>query len=133
MRRHQLTGYFVTILAGFSFGSIPVIIALLRDVGVSITEQAFLRLFLGGMAGIIVLIFYYINNKEKFMPSLVKNVQITYIWQGLVFTLAIIVSISWKPSGRFPAIKRERLILAGARTSKPLGIITICSLQFIAA
>jgi drug/metabolite transporter (DMT)-like permease len=91
--RHQITGYFVAILAGFSFGSIPVIIALLRDVGASITEQAFLRLFLGGIAGFVVLLLYYMNSKEKNKPSLTKDIQKTYIWQGLVFTVAIIMYI----------------------------------------
>ena len=93
MYRHQLTGYFVAILAGFSFGSIPVIIALLRDVGVSITEQAFLRLFLGGIAGILLLIFYLVQNKGEFKASLTIKVQQSYILQGLVFTLAILVYI----------------------------------------
>ncbi len=46
-------------------------------------------------------------------------------------TLAITVSISWKPSGRLPAIKRLRLILAGARTNNPLLTVVICSLPTI--
>ena len=45
--------------------------------------------------------------------------------------LAIMVSISWNPSGRFPAMSRERFIFAGAATSKPSGKIVICSVIVI--
>ncbi len=93
MQRQVLIGYFVTILAGLSFGGIPIIVALLRDAGTSFTEQAFLRLFLGGMAGVLILLLYLIQRKDNFRASLTKNAQQSYIWQGLVFTIAIIVYI----------------------------------------
>jgi drug/metabolite transporter (DMT)-like permease len=93
MRRDKIIGYTVTFTAGFSFGTIPVIIALLRDVETSIIEQAFLRLFLGGLFGCGLLGFSYFNQREIFQQSSRKNVQRTYVLQSLFFTLALIVYI----------------------------------------
>ena len=88
-----MKGYFVTILAGISFGGIPVIVALLRDADASIAEQAFLRLFLGGIVGFSLLIACQTRNKDIIKSSLTKTVQKSYFWQGSVFTFAILVYI----------------------------------------
>ena len=42
------------------------------------------------------------------------------------------VSISWKPSGRLPAMRRLKFILAGARTNNPLLTVVNCFVLSIA-
>ena len=93
MVKNRFIGYSVSISAGLSFGFIPIIIAILRDLDVSILEQLFLRLFFGGFVGLLGVGGYLAWNKEKFHIAFEKSVQKTYIWQGLVFTLAIVVYI----------------------------------------
>ncbi|MHA1443372.1 MAG: DMT family transporter [Candidatus Hodarchaeales archaeon] len=86
-------GYIAAVFGGISFGSIPIITALLRDVNVSVTEQTFLRLFLGGIISLFVLITYWIVRNDEFKVSLARNIQKTYFWQGLIFVLAILAYI----------------------------------------
>ncbi|MCK4849617.1 MAG: DMT family transporter [Candidatus Heimdallarchaeota archaeon] len=86
-------GYIAAILAGLSFGSIPIIAALLRDVNVSVTEQTFLRLFLGAIISLFVLVTYRITKYDEFKISLARNIQKTYFWQGLIFVLAILAYV----------------------------------------
>ena len=93
MKNRLLPGYIAAVGAGIAFGSIPVINALLRDVNVSVTEQTFLRLFLGGIISISVLIVYRIMKIDEFKVSLTRNIQKTYFWQGLIFVLAILVYV----------------------------------------
>lgn len=93
MKREKIIGYGVTLTAGVCFGTIPVIIALLRDVETSVIEQAFLRLFLGGIFGFGLLLYCYMNQKEIFQQSSSQAVQKTYVMQSLFFTLAIIAYI----------------------------------------
>ena len=42
---------------------------------------------------------------------------------------AMMVSISWNPSGRFPAMSSVRFIFAGALTKSAFPMYSICSLQ----
>ncbi len=93
MNNRILPGYIAAVLAGLSFGSIPIIAALLRDVNVSVTEQTFLRLFLGGIISLFVLIVYWIIKNDKFIVSLAIPIQKTYFWQGLIFVFAILVYV----------------------------------------
>ena len=93
MKKRLLPGYMAAVAAGFSFGSIPIIAALLRDVNVSVTEQTFLRLFIGGIISFFVLLAYCIFKGDKLKVSLTKHIQKTYFWQGLIFVLAIIVYV----------------------------------------
>ena len=93
MERRVFWGFLVTIAAGLSFGFIPIIVALLRDLDVSILEQTFLRLFFGGITGFLGLLGYIRWKREKFNLAIRKEVQKTYIWQGLFFTVAIMVYI----------------------------------------
>ncbi len=93
MQKRILIGYLVTIAAGLSFGFIPIIIALLRDIEVSILEQLFLRLFIGGIVGIVGIGSYFIWKKDIFELVRNKNVQKSYIWQGFFFTIAIAMYI----------------------------------------
>ncbi|MHA1975432.1 MAG: DMT family transporter [Candidatus Hodarchaeales archaeon] len=93
MVRNRFVGYLVSIFAGLSFGFIPIIIAILRDFDVSVLEQLFLRLFFGGIIGFLGIGGYLAWNKEKFSFAIKKNVQSTYILQGLLFTIAIVMYI----------------------------------------
>jgi drug/metabolite transporter (DMT)-like permease len=95
MNKRILTGYLVTICAGFSFGAIPVFSGLLRDVGASSVEIAFLRLILGSIIGIFVVInlFFQKSTKSQVIQSIEKSTQITFCVQGLIFTIALVVYI----------------------------------------
>ena len=93
MRSRLFPGYIAAVGSGIAFGSIPVINALLRDINVSITEQTFLRLFLGGVISISVLFVYGIMKTDDFKVSMERKIQRTYFWHGLIFVLAIIVYV----------------------------------------
>jgi drug/metabolite transporter (DMT)-like permease len=94
MNNRLLPGYITAVAAGFSFGSIPIIAALLRDVNVSITEQTFLRLFFGGIISLFVLLVYGSKKGDEFKVSLARKIQKTYLWQGFFFSFAIIVNVA---------------------------------------
>ena len=93
MKNRVLPGYIAAIASGISFGIIPVIAALLRDVNVSVVEQTFLRLFLGGIVSFSLLATYCIRNNSNFKVSLKLDIQKTYFLQGLIFVLAILVYV----------------------------------------
>ncbi|MFW9853722.1 MAG: DMT family transporter [Candidatus Thorarchaeota archaeon] len=88
----RLPGYFVAVLAGFTFGSIPVFSALLRDIGASSVEQTFIRLFIGAIWGGSFLLISLIRNRGIVFTSL--QYQIPYIIQGFLFTLSIVAYLS---------------------------------------
>lgn len=82
------------IIAGLSFGSIPVISAILRDLNVSSIEQTFLRIFFGGLFGIILLILFYITKKSAIKKSVTFKLQKGYIFQGILFVLMILAYLN---------------------------------------
>ncbi len=92
-QKNTVIGYSVSLVAGLSFGFIPIIIALLRDANVSVLEQLFLRLSLGGIMGIFGILGFFLWKKEVFSQAINKTVQATYVWQGFFFTIAIVVYI----------------------------------------
>ncbi|MHA1966453.1 MAG: DMT family transporter [Candidatus Hodarchaeales archaeon] len=99
MNKRILTGYLVTIGAGFSFGAIPVFSGLLRDLGASSVEIAFLRLILGSIIAVCVTLGFYLkkSTKSQVIQSIDKSTQISFCIQGLIFTVAqisYIISIS---------------------------------------
>ncbi len=94
MDKTKLAGYIVAILAGFSFGSIPIISAFLRDAGVSSVEQTFLRLLFGGSVGIVLIIIFYYTKSDEFYLSATGLLQKTYIFQGFFFSIGIVVFLS---------------------------------------
>ncbi|MFW9778389.1 MAG: DMT family transporter [Candidatus Heimdallarchaeota archaeon] len=90
--QNRLSGYFVAVLAGFMFGSIPIFSALLRDIGASSVEQTFIRLFIGGIWGGGFLLFFLVRNHDMVLASLQR--QVPYIIQGFLFTLSIVAYLS---------------------------------------
>lgn len=95
MKKRISTGYLVTIIAGLSFGAIPVVSGLLRDVGASSVEIAFIRLLLGAIIGIFVTFSLYLqkSTKSQVIQSIDKSTQISFCLQGLIFTVALVVYI----------------------------------------
>ncbi len=95
MNKKIITGYLITICAGFSFGAIPVFSGLLRNVGASSVEIAFLRLIFGSIIGIIAIICLYSqkSTKSQVIESINKSTQISFCLQGLIFTVALVVYI----------------------------------------
>jgi drug/metabolite transporter (DMT)-like permease len=94
MGKSKVLGYLVAILAGLSFGSIPVISAFLRDAGASSVEQTFLRLLFGGLVGISLIILFYYFNSDEFHNSVSGFLQKTYLLQGCLFSIGIILYLS---------------------------------------
>ncbi|MHA1303409.1 MAG: DMT family transporter [Candidatus Heimdallarchaeaceae archaeon] len=87
--------FIASIVAGFLFGSIPVISAILRDLGISSIEQTLLRLLFGAVFGLLIILYYSCTkNKKCVMKSLSKSIQLTYIVQSVLFVLMIIVYLS---------------------------------------
>ena len=94
MQKKITLGYIAAILGGFSFGSIPILSATLRDNLVSSLEQSILRLVFGVMIGLVILFVFCIRKKEKLKRSLVFSTQKTYILQGLIFSIMIVLYLS---------------------------------------
>lgn len=88
------SGFVAAIIAGLSLGSIPVISALLRDVGISSVEQVFLRLFFGSLVALSFIVVLYLRDLSTLRSSLTLSVQVTYFIQGLFLTLAITVYLA---------------------------------------
>ncbi|MFW9852775.1 MAG: DMT family transporter, partial [Candidatus Thorarchaeota archaeon] len=94
IQKRKTIGYISAILGGFSFGSIPILSATLRDYGISSLEQSILRLVFGAFIGFVILLIYWINNVENFRKSLVFSAQKSYILQGLIFSIMIVLYLS---------------------------------------
>lgn len=94
MDKTKSLGYTVAILAGLSFGSIPVISAFLRDSGASSIEQSFLRLLFGGLVGITLICYFYYRRSDEFHYSTINILQKSYIFQGFLFSLGIVFYLS---------------------------------------
>ena len=87
-----IVGYLSSLAAGLSFGFIPILAAVLRDFGASSIEQVILRLAFGAVFGLGFLIF--LSFKHRISTSLDSKIQCTYILQGFLFALMIVVYIS---------------------------------------
>ena len=86
--------YVSAILAGLSFGTIPIFSAILRDLFVSSIEQTFLRISFGSLFGLFILSLFFLKKRSIFLHSWEKNLQKTYIIQGFLFVLMILVYLS---------------------------------------
>ncbi|MEJ2248596.1 MAG: DMT family transporter [Candidatus Lokiarchaeota archaeon] len=86
--------YLSAVIAGLSFGSIPVISAILRNLGVSSIEQTFIRILLGSIFGFIVILFYFFKKRVTFKETSSRKLQLIYLLQGLIFVLMILSYLS---------------------------------------
>jgi drug/metabolite transporter (DMT)-like permease len=89
LEKEDIAVYSAILLAGLSFGAVPIFSALLRDSQVSSIEQSFVRLLIGSIAGIIIVIFHAKNGKSSFQSSLSIPVQKTYVAQGILLALSL--------------------------------------------
>jgi len=94
MPSHKKFGYLAGILAGLSFGSIPVISAIMRNLGVSSIEQTFVRIFLGSIFGISVVLLYTLKKTQIIKKTLKRDLQGIYLFQGIIFVLMILAYLS---------------------------------------
>ncbi len=94
MMRSISLGYIYAIVAGFSFGTIPVISALLRDAGASSLEQSILRLFFGALFGGVTISIFLFKKPTEFQLSVDTSLQRTFFIQGLIFAVMILVYLS---------------------------------------
>ena len=94
MKNIKSLGYFAAIFGGLSFGSIPILSAILRDNGASSLEQSVVRFFFGAVVGLLIFLFFLILNKHKFLASLRLPSQKIYILQGFLLSFMIILYLS---------------------------------------
>lgn len=94
MKRAEILGYTAAILGGFSFGLIPVISGVLRNLSASSLEQSVLRLFFGSMIGLGIIIFFLFRKKEEVKMSVSKIPQISFILQGGILAIMIILYLA---------------------------------------
>ena len=94
MQGNQLFGYVAAILAGFTFGMIPVISALMRNLGISSLEQVFFRIMYAFFFSIIVLFYLFMKNRDRFIKSLCWDFQKSFLLQGFFMTLMVISYLS---------------------------------------
>ena len=91
-KTNEFRAEILLIIAGLSFGNIPIISAILRDNNVSTLEQVFIRSLIGSMFGIVViLVTFYSMNRLEISHALTKNNQFFYAIQGLILNIMIIV------------------------------------------
>ncbi|MHA1168526.1 MAG: DMT family transporter [Candidatus Hodarchaeales archaeon] len=94
MKKDQKIGYTASIAAGLSFGSITILAALLRDAGASSLESTFMRLFFGFIIALAVIFLFRMSTYySQYKSSISFKVQKTYIIQGTIFAIMIIVYI----------------------------------------
>lgn len=94
MKKSTSLGYVIAIVAGFSFGTIPVISALLRDTGASSLEQSLLRLFFGTLVGGGIILMFLFTKPNEFQTSVNFSLQGTYFIQGSIFAFMILLYLS---------------------------------------
>ncbi len=94
MTKEIRIAYLLTILAGLSFGSIPIFAALLRNNNASSIEQTFIRLFFGAAVAFIFVLIYALNRPVEVRKSFSHSLHLMYGIQGIVFVLMIITYIS---------------------------------------
>ena len=94
MKKSEILGYSAAILGGFSFGLIPVISGVLRNLSASSLEQSILRLFFGSMIGLGIIIFFLFWKKDEVKISLSKVPQFSFIIQGAILSIMIILYLA---------------------------------------
>ena len=91
-KTNEFRAEILLIVAGLSFGNIPIISAILRDNNVSTLEQVFIRSLIGSLFGImVILLSLHSSNSLEIYHALSKNNQFFYAIQGLILNIMIIV------------------------------------------
>ena len=94
MKRSDFLGYVAAILGGFSFGSIPVISGVLRNLGSSSLVQSVLRLFFGAIIGLSVLLYFIIRKQEEIKLCFSLKPQISFIIHGGILAIIIVLYLT---------------------------------------
>jgi drug/metabolite transporter (DMT)-like permease len=89
LKSKEFSAQFAAVLAGLSFGVVPIFSAFLRDLDVSSIEQSFIRLIIGSIAGMIVVAFFSKSGKLGFETSLQRPFQKVFIFQGILVALSL--------------------------------------------
>jgi len=87
-------GYIAAIFGGLSFGTIPILSAILRDNNASSLEQSSVRLFFGAVIGIIFILFFFLFRRKELLQSLKLSTQRPYFIQGFFLALMIVLYLS---------------------------------------
>ncbi len=109
MKEKKTVGYLAAVVGGLSFGAIPIVSALMRDLNTSSLEQTLLRLVFGSIFAIAVILFFLFKRKTEVKQSMTSKLQKAYFIQGFIFSLMIIVYLSSISLGT-PAGKAALLI-----------------------
>lgn len=94
MKKSDILGYSAAILGGFSFGIIPVISGVLRNLDASSVEQSVLRLFFGAMIAFGIILFFLFRKKEEIRVCLSWKPQLSFILQGGILAIMIVLYLS---------------------------------------
>ncbi|MHA2366393.1 MAG: DMT family transporter, partial [Candidatus Hodarchaeales archaeon] len=81
-------------MGGLSFGTIPILSALLRDLDISSIEQVLIRLLIAGLAGLTTISYFYTKNKNIVLFTVSKSFQIPLILQGIILMFMIVLYLS---------------------------------------
>lgn len=87
-------GYVAAIFGGFSFGTIPILSAIMRDNNSSSLEQSSIRLFFGAVIGILFIIAFFMLRRTELTRSLKFSTQKPYLIQGFFLALMIVLYLS---------------------------------------
>ncbi len=93
-KEFKTLGYVAAIFGGLSFGTIPILSAILRDNNVSSLEQSSIRLFFGAAIGIIFILVFFLFRRKELRQSLNLSTQRPYLVQGFFLALMIVLYLS---------------------------------------
>jgi drug/metabolite transporter (DMT)-like permease len=88
--KDKQSAYLLTIIAGISIGTVPIISAFLRDNNFLTLEQMMLRLFYGAIISSGIIIFFLLKQSDS-QSSFKYKVQIGYFIQGFILCYQIYV------------------------------------------
>ncbi len=89
MEKNELPAHIGIIIAGLSFGAVPIFSALLREAQVSSFEQSFIRLLTGCMTGVFIILYFTFKDKHSVRKTLRNEIYRTYIAQGFFLSLSL--------------------------------------------
>lgn len=104
------------IIAGLSFGYIPIISTILKNHNVSTLEQVFIRALIGALFGIIVIVItFQFLNRSEILEAFSKENQFFYAIQGLIlnimFNLYFISIALGTPAGEAALLVQDQPLL----------------------
>ena len=90
----KVLGYLAAIFGGLSFGTIPILSAIMRNNNASSLEQSSIRLYFGAVIGLLFILTFFLLRRSELVQSLKFSIQKPYFIQGFFLALMIVLYLS---------------------------------------